>query len=199
VRDTKHTSVDVLVERVRRIAQGAALAADVEAEVKITAGSYEMLVNRTGARLLQANLEWLGPISFTAEEQEFGKAIQKATGVPERGVSGEIKPLNENPGDPDGGSTDVADVSWNAPTLHFSVTTAALAAPWHAWPVVACGGMSIGHKGMTFAAKTLAATMVDLYEKPERREEIRQEFERETKGLTYKGYIPDGPPPIPQE
>jgi aminobenzoyl-glutamate utilization protein B len=128
VRDTKHAAVDLLVERVRRIAQGAALTADVQAEVKVTAGSYEMLVNRAGARLLHANMEWLGPIAFTAEEQAFGKEIQKVTGVPEKGISGEIKPLNENPGDPDGGSTDVADVSWNAPTLHFSATTAAPAA-----------------------------------------------------------------------
>jgi aminobenzoyl-glutamate utilization protein B len=199
VRDSRHASVEDLLLRVRRIAQGAALGADVEGEVKIQGGSYEMLVNRAGARLLQANMEWLGPIAFTPEEQEFAKAIQRATGVAEKGVKGEIEPLNENPGEPEGGSTDVADVSWNVPVLHVSVTTAALAAPWHAWPVVACGGMSVGHKGMTFAAKTLAATMVDLFDRADLREEIRREFEQQTRGLTYKGYVPDGPPPIPRD
>jgi aminobenzoyl-glutamate utilization protein B len=39
--------------------------------------------------------------------------------------------------------------------------------------------------------------MVDLYESPAERDAIRKEFEEETKGVTYKGYIPDGPPPIP--
>jgi aminobenzoyl-glutamate utilization protein B len=199
VRDTKHATVNDLLGRVRKMVDGAALAAEVEGVLRVQGGSYEMLVNRTGERLLQSNMDWLGPIQYTDAEQEFAKKIQKETGVPEKGLDGTVKPLDENPGDPEGGSTDVADVSWNVPILHVSVTTAPVAAPWHAWPVAACGGMSIGHKGMTFAAKTLAATMVDLFEQPARRDEIRREFAESTKDTVYKGYIPDGPPPLPKE
>jgi aminobenzoyl-glutamate utilization protein B len=199
VRDTNHASVDELMGRVRKMVQGAGLAADVESTLRIQSGDYEMLVNRTGERLLHANMSWLGPIEYTEAEQEFAKRIQKETGVPEKGLNGAITPLEEHPGDPEGGSTDVADVSWNVPILHVSVTTAPVAAPWHAWPVAACGGMSIGHKGMTFAAKTLAATMVDLFEQPEKRAEIRKEFAEKTQGAVYKGYIPDGPPPLPKD
>ncbi|HET9229190.1 MAG TPA: amidohydrolase [Thermoanaerobaculia bacterium] len=199
VRDSKHASVDVLLERVRKIVQGAALATEVEGELRVQSGDYEMLPNMAGAKLLQANLNWLGPLQFTAEEQELAKRIQRETGVEEKGLAGEVKPLDENPGPPDGGSTDVADVSWNVPTIHLSVTTAAAGAPWHAWPVVACAGMSIGHKGMTYAAKALAATAVDLFESPAQRDAILKEFAEKTKGQTYKGYIPAGPPPIPEE
>jgi aminobenzoyl-glutamate utilization protein B len=199
VRDSKHASVDELLERVRKMAAGTALAADVESTLRIQSGDYEMLVNRAGERLLQANMVWLGPIQYTEEEQAFAKTIQQQTGVEQKGLSGEVQPIDENPGPPDGGSTDVADVSWNVPILHFSVTTAPKDAPWHAWPVVACGSTSIGHKGMTFAAKTLAATMVDLFEQPARRDEIRKEFAESTKDTVYKGYIPDGPPPLPKE
>ena len=117
----------------------------------------------------------------------------------EKGLDGEVKPLDEHPGPPEGGSTDVADVSWNVPTLHLSVTTGAAGAPWHAWPVVACAGMSIGHKGLTYAAKALAATAVDLFESPGQRDAVRKEFAEKTKGQTYKGYIPAGPPPIPRD
>ncbi len=67
----------------------------------------------------------------------------------------------------DGGSTDVGDVSWNTLMLHVSVTTAPVGTPWHSWPVVACGGMSIGHKGMIHGAKTLSATMIDLFDNSE--------------------------------
>jgi aminobenzoyl-glutamate utilization protein B len=199
VRDSKHASVDELLVRVRKMVTGAALAADVTGDLRIQGGSYEMLVNRTGERVLQSNMEWLGPIQYTEAEEEFAKQIQRATGIPETGLDGEVRPIDEHPGDPDGGSTDVADVSWNVPTLHVSVTTAPKATPWHAWPVAACGGMSIGHKGMTWASKVLAATMVDLFEQPAKRAEIRQEFEASTRGLTYKGYIPDGPPPLPKD
>jgi aminobenzoyl-glutamate utilization protein B len=72
-------------------------------------------------------------------------------------------------------------------------------APWHAWPVVASGGMSIGHKGMMFASKTLAATAVDLFEDAATRDAIRAEFAAKTKGFVYKLSIPDGPPPVPKQ
>ncbi len=58
--------------------------------------------------------------------------------------------------------------------------------------------MSIGHKGLAYAAKALAATMVDLFEDEKTREAIQAEFNEKRKGEVYKPYIPDGPPPIPK-
>ncbi len=195
VRDCKRDGVEETFARVRNIAKGAALMAGVESKVTVLSGDYEMLVNETGAKLLHENLMRLGPIRFTDAEQDFAKKIQRATGVKETGLSGEVKPLEGQI--QEGGSTDVGDVSWLVPTLHVSITTAPQDAPWHAWPVVACGGMSIGHKGMLHAAKVLSFAMVDLYEKPETRAAIRKEFEEKTKGVVYKPYVPDGPPPVP--
>jgi aminobenzoyl-glutamate utilization protein B len=199
IRDSKRTGVEDVFARARKIAEGAALMAGVESKVSVQGGDYEMLANIAGAKLIHANLTWLGPIQYTNEEQEFAKAIQRATGVAEKGLNGAIKPLNEPKPDPDGGSTDVGDVSWIVPTLHLSVTTAPEGAPWHAWPVVACGGMSIGHKGLAQAAKALATTMVDLFEDAKAREVIQAEFKEKTKGEVYKPYIPEGPPPVPKE
>jgi aminobenzoyl-glutamate utilization protein B len=199
VRDSKRRGVEEVLTRVRKIAEGAALMAGVEPNVAVTGGSYEMQVNLTGAKLIQANLERLGPIVYTEAEAEFARAIQRATGVEPKGLDGAVKPLEEPRPDPPGGSTDVADVSWVVPTLHLSVTTAPAGAPWHAWPVVASGGMSIGHKGLTYAAKALAATMVDLFEDAAARAAVQAEFKEKTKGHVYKPYIPDGPPPVPAE
>jgi len=199
LRDSKRTGIEELLARVRKIAEGAALMAEVESKVMIEGGDYEMLVNMAGAKLIQANFEWLGPIKYTDEEQEFARQIQRATGVEPKGLNGDIQPLEEPKPDPPGGSTDVADVSWIVPTLHLSVTTAPDGAPWHAWPVVACGGMSIGHKGLTQAAKALAATMVDLFEDKDAVARIQAEFKEKTKGEVYKPYIPAGPPPLPKD
>jgi len=195
VRDWKRTGVDEVFSRVKEIAQGAGLMAGVEAKVSVIGGDYELLVNQTGAKVLDANLRWLGPIEYSKEEQDFARAIQRATGVAERGLNSTIKPLEGQ--EAEGGSTDVGDVSWIVPTLHVSITTAPEDTPWHSWPVVACGGMSIGHKGMLHAAKTLAATAIDLFEDAKLVESIQSEFKKETKGHVYKPYIPDGPPPVP--
>lgn len=198
LRDTDRGRVAEMLERVRKMAEGAAQMAGVTATVKVQAGSLEMLLSRAGGRALQANLVRLGAIPFTEEEQEFARTIQRATGVEPKGLDGSILPFDENQ-EVEGGSTDVGDVSWNVPTIHVSVTTAPKNAPWHAWPVVATGGMSIGHKGMTHAAKALAMTAVDLFEDVSLLGAMRKEFEEKTKGTTYKAFIPDGPPPVPAE
>ena len=65
--------------------------------------------------------------------------------------------------------------------------------------MVATGGMSIGHKGMILASKTLAATMVDLYEQPQTLRKVRAEFEEKRGDTVYKAYLPEGPPPVPAE
>lgn len=198
LRDSKGSGAEQLLARARRIAEGAALMTDTEATITVQGGDWETLVNLAGAKIVHANLERLGPVPFTPEEQAFAKEIQRATGVEPEGLDGRVRPWAAPKPDPDGGSTDVGDVSWVVPMLGLNVTTAPLDAPWHAWPVVACSGMSIGHKGLVYAAKAMAATMVDLYEDPKAVQAIRAEFEEKTKGVVYRPFIPDGPPPLPK-
>ena len=69
--------------------------------------------------------------------------------------------------------------------------------PWHSWAVVACGGMSIGHKGMIYAAKAMAMTMADLYGNPDLIKKMKDEFKERKGDTVYEPIIPDGPPPIP--
>lgn len=197
IRDSKRSVVDEVFARVKDIAKGAGLIAGVDYKVTVQTGDFEQLVNRTGGEALQKNIEALGPIVYTPEEISFAKRIQEAQGLEQTGLDGAVHPLKQTKEDPDGGSTDVGDVSWNVPEISLLVTTAPKKAAWHGWAVVACGGMSIGHKGMLFAAKALAMTMVDLFENEQLRKDIRAEFDKRRGGTVYKAYIPDGPPPIP--
>jgi len=197
LRDWERSEVEQLLARVRLLASGAAEMTETTATVTVQGGNWEMLVNETGARLLNSNLLWLGPTVYTEQEQAFARQVQRATGVPEVGMSAGVKPLEGQP--QEGGSTDVGDISWIAPTLHVSVATSPLDAPWHGWPVVATGGMSIGHKGMVRAAKVLAATMVDLYEQPQALAAVQAEFKAKKGDIKYVSYVPAGPPPVPKD
>jgi len=197
VRDSKREGVETVFSRVKEIAQGAAMIAGVEAKVTVQTGDYELLVNRTGASALQKNLEILGPINYTAEEIAFAKKIQEVQGGEQIGLDGKIHPLKETQEHPTGGSTDVGDISWIVPEITLIATTAPPNTAWHGWSVVACGGMSIGHKGMVLAAKSLAMTMVDLFENEQLRKDVRTEFEQRKGSHVYKAYIPEGPPPVP--
>jgi len=196
VRDTKRSGMMPVYERVQKMAEGAAIMADVDYKISLISGIYEVLVNRAGGEIMQKNLELLGPIAYTEAEETFAKKIQEATGKPQVGMDSEIRPLEATKEHPGGGSTDVGDVSWNVANINLGVTVAPKDTPWHSWAVVACGGMSIGHKGMLYAAKALGMTMADLFEDPDLVEKVKAEY-RERKGNTvYEPMIPEGPPPI---
>ena len=196
VRDTRRDGMQKVWKRVEKIAEGAAIMADVDVEITLVSGIHEILVNRTGGAALQANLETLGPIIYSDGEQEFARRIQNAVYKEEIGIQSVIEPLEETEEHPGGGSTDVGDVSFVVPTIRLSATTAPKGTPWHSWAVVACGGMSIGHKGMAYAAKALSMTMVDLFESPELRASVKAEFKERLGDYEYKPMVPEGPPPI---
>lgn len=196
VRDPKRSEMTPVYQQVEKMAEGAAIMANVDYKISLISGIYETLVNRVGGAAMQKNLELLGPITYTDQEVEFGKKIQEATGKPQVGMDSEIKPLEETLESPGGGSTDVGDVSWNVPNINLSVTVAPKDTPWHSWAVVACGGMSIGHKGMVHAAKALGMTMADLFQDPKLVQQVKAEFTERKGEETYEPMIPEGPPPI---
>ena len=196
VRDTKRSGMLPVYKRVMEMAEGAAIMANVDYKVSLISGIYEVLVNREGGKIMQANLELLGPIEYTEEEIAFGKKIQEVTGKNQVGMDSAIKPLEETKEHSGGGSTDVGDVSWNVANINLGVTTAPKDTPWHSWAVVACGGMSIGHKGMVYASKAMAMTMLDLYENPDLVEKVKAEYVERKGDEVYEAMVPEGPPPI---
>ncbi|MEI9909561.1 MAG: amidohydrolase [Bacteroidota bacterium] len=199
IRDSKRSGVAEVTERMNDIAKGAALMAGVQYEIKLNNGLYELLINETGAKALQSNMELVGPVSYTTEELSFADKIMKEYGLEAKGINGQIKPLEVTKADPVGGSTDVGDVSYIVPEITLLTTTAPFEAPWHSWVVVACGGMSIGHKGMLFASKALGTTMVDLFENEKLRQNIKEEFLKRKGKEVWKAMLPEGPPPVPKD
>lgn len=196
VRDSKRSGLMPVYEQVKKMAEGAAIMANVDYKFSLISGCYEVLVNREGGKIMQSNLDLLGNITYTDEEIAFGKKIQEATGKPQIGFDSTVKPLSETKENPPGGSTDVGDVSWNVANINLGVTVAPKDTPWHSWAVVACGGMSIGHKGMTYAAKAMAMTMGDLFENPDLVTKVKDEYKERKGDAVYEAIAPEGPPPI---
>ncbi|MEJ1222433.1 amidohydrolase [Sediminicola sp. 1XM1-17] len=196
VRDSKRSGMMPVYERVQKMAEGAAIMANVDYKISLISGIYETLVNRSGGEIMQKNLELLGPITYTDEETAFGKKIQEATGKAQVGMDSNITPLEETIENPGGGSTDVGDVSWNVANINLGVTVAPKDTPWHSWAVVACAGMSIGHKGMAHAAKAMGMTMLDLFENPKLVEKVKAEYKERKGSEVYEAIVPAGPPPI---
>jgi aminobenzoyl-glutamate utilization protein B len=49
---------------------------------------------------------------------------------------------------------------------------------------------------MLHASKTLAMTMVDLFEDSKKIEAVKAEYKQRKGDAVYKGLLPDGPPPL---
>ena len=90
--------------------------------------------------------------------------------------------------------------SWNVPSQVFMVATYPYRAPIYSWQVTACSGMSIGQKGMMVAAKTLAATVIDLFRNPSVVEAAKNDLEAHRKGHPFHLLTPPNhKPPVVAE
>ena len=195
LRENDKGEVDVLYERAKKIAEGAAMMANVDYELNLISGIYEIIPNRSGAAIVQKNLEMLGDIKYSEYEIDYANTILKASGKELKGLDGKIKPIK--PTIPaQGGSTDVGDVSQVVPVVRLGVTTAGSGGPWHSWAVVACTGMSIGHKCLMYASKALSMTMLDFYKNPKMIDGVKKEFIERKGDKVYDPRIPSGPPKL---
>ena len=195
LRENDRAGVDILYNRAKKIAEGAALMADVGYEMQLISGIYEIQVNRTGQVAMQKNLDKLGPITYSKQEIDYANTILRETGKPEKGIDGRVQKLRETK-PAQGGSTDVGDVSQVVPVIRMRATISAKDGPWHSWAVVACSGMSIGHKGMIYASKALGMTMADLYTDNKLVEEVKKDFKINKTNPVYQPRILPGPPKL---
>lgn len=204
-----------LTERLRKVAEGAALMTETSVEVKRGIGYANLMPNCHLADLLYEAMETVGPIEFTPEELAFAQEVNDAyPGTNEKYVLSNLEyfkpdreimarwlsykdlPLNGanfpamDAGLTSGGATDVGDLSQITPTGVFFAACFTTGSGLHTWGNTATGGMSIGHKGMMHAAKTLALTAYELLANPEQIKKARAEFEEALRGNRYEPLIP---------
>ena len=197
----RHPARDVvrqLFDRVKKAAEGAATGTETKMSYEIIGGTYDLLVNKTLAAVMQKALEQVGGIAYTAEETAFAQALQKSfdAGAPAISTAAQVVPLKETDG-AGGGSTDVGDVSWNVPTVGLRTATWVPGTPAHSWQAVACGGTEIGTKGMLAAAKTLALTAIDLFTDASLIQKAKEEFAASrSQNFVYKPLLGDRAPAL---
>jgi aminobenzoyl-glutamate utilization protein B len=183
IRDKDRGRVEAITAWARQLAEGAALGTQTRAQFEVRFGMWDLLPNGPLIERTHAHMERIGMPKWSEEEQRFARACQKNMNVPEVGMATKLSPIP--PEMSVGGSTDVADVSWNTPTGVFVMPTLPLGVGLHTWPVTACGGMSIGLKGTMTAAAVMTATGYDLLTDANLRAAVRADFERRKGDITY--------------
>jgi len=214
VRAPERDQVEFIYDWILDIARGAAIMTRTELKVEFLEGVYNYIPNRTTAELIVKNMREIGLPKYSDEDWKFAEEIAK-TIAPEMKIA-QLK-KSKRPGwerlvdkllddeipDPWGegetshGSTDVADVSWQAPTVEFGTATGVIGTPGHSWQDVAESGVGLGHKSLIFAAKVMVATVIDLLTKEDILKKANEEHRQRIGNKKYRSPIPpDHKPPL---
>ncbi len=211
IRASNLTELRSLVERVYKIADGAALMTETSVEKKVYSGVSNLLGNEPLEKIMQNEFEKIGPVEFDKKDKDFANCIRSTLtesdildSFQRIGIKAPldmplcdfVAPLN-NVCSGGIGSTDVGDVSWVVPTVQARVATCAVGTPFHTWQTVAQGKAAAAHKGMVHAAKVMASTACAIINDPKKLNEVKKAFKKQIKKNPYVCPIPNGvKPPI---
>lgn len=192
-----------LVERVHKIAQGAAMMTETKVEMKIISAVSNILPNTPLEEALYKVMEELGPPHFDATDKDFAGQIQAT--LTDKDIESVYYSIGMEPSDkpladflvplnskrnPQIGSTDVGDVSWVVPTVQVHAPTVAIGTPFHTWQVVAQGKTPAAHKAMVQAAKAMAGLGIKALNEPALIAAAKADLQQRTRRTPYISPLP---------
>jgi aminobenzoyl-glutamate utilization protein B len=194
IRDSNVDSVNEMMERLKKAAEGAALGTETRAKVTLTFSTREPVPNDALNAVLQKELDRVGPPRFDDTDQRFAKAMQKELGFEELGMATNVQPFAQKNGGT--ASSDIGEVSAVVPLAELNLATRPLGTAAHHWAQTACAAHPVGYKGMAIAAKVLAASAIDTLADPAIAKAAREEFAVQTKGKPYVSPLPPDARPV---
>jgi aminobenzoyl-glutamate utilization protein B len=161
-----------------KIADGAALMTDTTVSRRVMGAAAPRHFNKPIAEAAYANILQVGLPKWTADDQAFAKAVQKHTMAEKTdGLDTTLAKL-EPPREKleSGGSDDIGDVSWVAPTITVRYPSNIPGLPGHNWANAISMATPIAHKGVLAGSKVVAMTALDLLTQPKLRSAARAYF-----------------------
>ena len=211
IRAADITTMRGLIERVKKIAEGAALMTETRFEAKTLSVLANLVGNTPLEEAMFANFERLGTPTWDEQDRAFARKIQatlssadresayRRVGMPYREdepLCDTVVPMN-TPRKPMVGSTDVGDVSWVVPTVQAHGAVYAVGTPGHSWQLTAQGKMPAAHKGMVHVAKIMAGTAIDALKNQNLIARAKADLAERTRREPYVSPLPaNAKPPV---
>jgi aminobenzoyl-glutamate utilization protein B len=212
VRAESLEEVKDLFDRVKKVAEGAALMTETEVEVIIDKACSDYTPNRTLEKVMYDYLkDEEKEIEYSSEEKNFAKDIWNSLSKNEKNnalsslnsfgvIDDKQKLKNKVLSDivndynystrPMLGSSDVADVSWIAPTAQITCATEAIGSQLHTWQIVSQGTSEYAFKGMFRAARVMANSAIHVLKNPDILKEMKNEHTEKLENHPYENPIP---------
>ena len=164
---------------------------------RVLAATWPGHFNKPVAEALSANIHAVGMPEWSEADQTLARAAQMEMKSEVKGLNKEVPELKGGGGRENAGSDDIAEVSWNLPTVVLRYPGNIPGMRGHHWSSGIAMATPIAHKGATAGAKAHAMTALDLLLRPELLESARVYFDDQTKTTKWQSLIPEGTePPI---
>ncbi len=175
------------------MSKAAAMMTGTTVESRVLGSAWPRHGNKAIAEAMHANIAEVGMPKWSAADQQFARAFQRAMGAPERGLSTQVPesirgraliPDNEKYG---GTSDDIGDIMWSVPTASLSFPSNVSGGTGHHWSSAIAMATPVAHKGATQGAKVHAMTVLDLMLRPDLLAAARDYFDNvQTKDRKYQ-------------
>jgi aminobenzoyl-glutamate utilization protein B len=180
------------------IAAAAALMTSTELEQRVLGAAWPSTFNRPMAEAMHANILAVGMPEWSEADQALARAAQRLLGNDSTpGLRTTIqRELRESQQGMGGGSDDIAEVSWNVPTVRLRYPANIPGMVGHHWSSGIAMATPIAHKGANHGARVVAMTAIDLLADPALLRAARRYFEEvQTRDQQWVSLIPEGTPP----
>ena len=167
IRSTKRSRTEDASKRVDACAKGAAMMTGTTVDIELVGSCMEMKVNRPLVEVYYEAMTHIPTPEYTDAELDFAKDISEKAGLMNNGkYFAGLYPLEDTPV-PLSIGTDASQVSHTVPLITISAATMCHGTALHHWAAREQASMSIGHKGMLYAARCMAEGTKLLLSKPE--------------------------------
>jgi aminobenzoyl-glutamate utilization protein B len=198
-RELDYPRIKELHELGQTMAEAAAMMTSTTVEERVLGAAWPSNMSKPLAEVMFANIQTVGMPEWSDDDQALAKAAQKMMGRDTTGLRTEVQDtLRESNQGMGGGSDDIAEVSWNVPTIRLRYPGNIPGMTGHHWSAGIAMATPIAHKGANYGSRVIGMTAIDVIARPDLVEEAwRYHREVTTKDYTWESLIPAGTePPI---
>lgn len=180
-----------------KLANAAATMSDTTMTERVLSATWPGHFNKPLAEALFANIQRVGMPEWSEADQAMAHAAQTELKVKVDGLRTKVTEMNLPQDLAGAASDDIAEVSWNMPTVVLRYPGNIPGMIGHNWSSAIAMATPIAHKGSTAGAKAQAMTALDVLLNPEVLAAARRYFDEQTKTTKWVSLIPEGTqPPI---
>lgn len=182
-----------------KISEGAAMMSETTVSHQILGTAWPGHFNKPLAEAMYANVKKVGMPNWDEKDMAMARAVQQLVEAPKKDNYG--KPIDGLRSNIDtikgsvafswgGGSDDIADISWNLPTIVLRYPANIPGTKGHHWADAIAMATPIAHKGSLAGAQATAMTLFDCFTNAKLIVDAKLYFsDVQTKDVKYKPFI----------